>query len=226
MLSDTMDAAARNITRKGILFVIMGPAGSGKSTFCDRLVKEFPEALQYSTSVTSRPPRPNEVPGKSYHFISREEFISRREKGEFFEWEETHGNLYGTPQSSLIKGIESGKDLLFQIDIRGALNFKRQFPENAVTIFTVPPSFAELKQRLLARGTVDPAELKRRFSTAQEEYRTLLKLHGAIGQIDYLVVNRDLDSTYEQVRAIVVAERAKYHRMDKDSVEQFCEVGL
>ena len=224
MLSDTMNAAARNLTRKGILFVIMGPAGSGKSTFCERLIKEFPEALQYSTSVTSRPPRPTEVPGKSYHFISREEFVSRRERGEFFEWEETHGNLYGTPQASLIQGIESGKDLLFQIDIRGALNFKRQFPENAVTIFTVPPSFAELKQRLLARGTVDPKELQRRFSTAQDEYTTLLNLHGTIGQIDYLVVNRDLDSTYDQVRAIVIAERARYHRMDKDSVEQFCEV--
>jgi guanylate kinase len=203
----------------------MGPAGSGKSTFCERLVKEFPEALQYSTSMTSRAPRPNEVNGKSYYFVSREEFIARRERGEFFEWEETHGNLYGTLQASLIKGIEGGKDLLFQIDIRGALNFKRQFPDNAVTIFTVPPSFAEMKQRLLARGTVDPVELQRRFSTAQEEYKTLLQLHKSGDEIDYLVVNRDLDSTYDQVRAIVLAERARYHRMDKESVAQFCEVG-
>jgi guanylate kinase len=156
--------------------------------------------------------------------MTREEFIARREQGEFFEWEETHGNLYGTLNASLLHGIESGKDLLFQIDIRGALNFKRQFPENAVTIFTVPPSFAELKQRLAIRGTVESVELQRRFSTAQEEYKMLLQLHRDMGKIDYLVVNRDLDSTYDQVRAIVVAERARYHRMDKDSVEQFCEV--
>ncbi len=214
----------RSLVRKGILFVLMGPTGSGKSTFCERLVAEFPEALRYSTSATSRPPRTNETSGRSYHFMSREEFLARREKGEFFEWEEIHGNLYGTLQESLIQGIESGKDLLFQIDIRGAVNFKRQFPENTVTVFIVPPSFEELRRRLQARGTVDPLELRRRFTTAQSEYQSLLRLHSDKSMIDYLVVNRELESTYEQVRAIVLAERARYLRMDKVSVEQFCEV--
>ena len=220
-----MSGSNRKLVRKGILFVLMGPTGSGKSTFCDRLVAEFPEALRYSVSATSRPPRPNEATGSSYHFMSREEFLARRERGEFFEWEEIHGNLYGTLQDSLIKGIDSGKDLVFQIDIRGALNFKRQFPDNAVTIFIVPPSFEELKKRLEARGTVDPHEQKRRFDTAHSEYQSLLRLHGDRSTIDYLVVNRDLESTYDQVRAIVMAERARYLRIDKDSVEQFCEVG-
>lgn len=221
-----MSRATRQLTRKGILFVIIGPAGSGKSTFCERLIAEFPEALQYSTSATSRAPRPNEIPGKSYHFLSRDEFIVRRDKGEFFEWEETHGNLYGTLQQSLVAGIDSGRDLLFQIDIRGALNFKRQFPDNAVTVFIVPPSFADLNARLRARGTSDTAELARRFATARDEYQTLLQLHGAHGQIDYVVVNRDLDSTYDEIRAIVVAERSRYLRMDRDSVKQFCEVAI
>jgi len=219
-----MSAISRTLVRKGILFVLMGPTGSGKSTFCDRLVKEFPEALQYSTSATSRPPRANEASGKSYHFMSRDEFVARRERGEFFEWEEIHGNLYGTLQDSLIRGIESGKDVLFQIDIRGALNFKRQFPENTVTVFIVPPSFTELEKRLQARGTVDPGELQRRFSTAKNEYHELLRLHGDGSMIDYLVVNRELDSTYDQVRSIVLAERARYLRIDRNSVEQFCEV--
>jgi guanylate kinase len=190
------------------------------------LVAEFPDTLRYATSATTRSPRPNEQQGKSYHFMSREEFIERRERGEFFEWEETHGNLYGTLQETLLKGIESGRDLIFQIDIRGALNFKRQFPDHAVTIFTVPPSFAVLKERLHARGTVDSQELQRRFLTARDEYAKLLALHDQGSQIDYLVVNQDLDRTYQKVRAIVVAEQARYHRLDKDSVEQFCEVDL
>lgn len=219
-----MGTATGKLARKGILFVLMGPTGSGKSTFCDRLVHEFPEALQYSISATSRPPRANEATGRSYHFMSRDEFIVRRERGEFFEWEEIHGNLYGTLQESLIKGIESGKDLLFQIDVRGAINFKRQFPDNTVTVFIVPPSFAELQRRLQARGTVDPSELQRRFATTTNEYQALLRLHGDSSTIDYLVVNRELEFTYDQLRAVVLAERARYLRIDKESVEQFCEV--
>ena len=219
-----MGEASKSLIRKGILFILMGPTGSGKSTFCERLLSEFPDTLRYSTSATSRSPRANETGGRSYHFMSRDEFIARREQGEFFEWEEIHGNLYGTLQESLIRGIEEGKDILFQIDIRGAMKFKRQFPENAVTLFIVPPSFEELRARLTGRGTVDPGELQRRFATAKSEYQALLTLHGDGETIDYLVVNRELESTYNQVRAIILAERARYLRMDKESVQQFCEV--
>lgn len=219
-----MSVANRDLIRKGILFVLIGPTGSGKSTFCERLVGEFSDSLQFSNSATSRPPRANEVGGKTYNFMSREEFIARRERGEFFEWEEIHGNLYGTLQQSLIQGIESGKDLLFQIDIRGALNFKRQFPDNTVVVFLLPPSFDELQKRLRVRGTVEEDELKRRFETACSEYQALLRLHGDGEMIDYLIVNRELESTYEQVRSIVVAERARYLRINKESAEQFCEV--
>lgn len=214
----------QQIVRKGILFVLVGPTGCGKSTFCERLVHEFPESLRYSTSATTRPPRRNEVPGTSYHFMTREEFLSRRDKGEFFETEETHGNLYGTLRATLEDGINAGKDLLFQIDIRGALNFKRHFPNNTVTLFIIPPSFAALKERLKGRGTVDPAELQRRFTTAREEYESLLRLNGEPGKIDYLVINNELGKAYESVRAIVLAERARYHRMDRASIEQFCDI--
>ena len=216
----------RKLSRQGILFVLVGPTGSGKSTFCERLIAEFPDVLSYSTSVTTRPARANEVPGKSYHFISRDEFIARRDRGEFFEWEENHGNLYGTLRSNLENGITMGKDLLFQIDIRGALNFKRNFSENTVTLFIVPPSFEDLQKRLRGRGTVDQGELQRRFSTARSEYEALLSLHGTPVGVDYLIVNRELDSTYDEVRAIVIAERARYSRLDKDSVRQFCEVTI
>lgn len=214
----------RQIVRKGILFVLVGPTGCGKSTFCERLVREYSESIRYSTSATTRQPRPNEVPGTSYHFMTREEFLARRDRGEFFETEETHGNLYGTLRAILEDGINAGRDLLFQIDIRGALNFKKHFPNNTVTLFIIPPSFEALKERLKGRGTVDPAELQRRFTTAREEYEALLKLNGEPGKIDYLVINKDLGKAYESVRAIVLAERARYHRMDRSSIEQFCDI--
>ena len=212
------------LVRKGILFVLIGPTGSGKSTFCNRLLEDFPDTLRYSVSATSRPMRHGEVQGKSYHFFSREEFVKKIEAGDFFEWEETHGNLYGTLRGSLIDGINSGRDLLFQIDIRGALNFKRSFPHNTVTVFIIPPSFAALKERLSGRGTTDPEELSRRFATARSEYKALQELSEQQGQIDYLVVNRELDTAYEEIKAVVVSERARYHRMDLPSVRQFCVV--
>ena len=171
----------RQIVRKGILFVLVGPTGCGKSTFCERLVREYSESIHYSTSATTRQPRPNEVPGTSYHFMTREEFLARRDSGEFFETEETHGNLYGTLRATLEDGINAGRDLLFQIDIRGALNFKKHFPNNTVTLFIIPPSFEALKERLKGRGTDDPAELQRRFTTAREEYEALLTTQRALG---------------------------------------------
>jgi guanylate kinase len=213
------------LKRKGILFVVIGPSGSGKSTLCSRLVREFEQDLHYSISVTSRPPREGEIDGKSYHFVSREEFLARRDRGEFFEWEETHGNLYGTLRATLENGINSGHDLLFQIDIRGALTMKKHFPGNTVAAFIIPPSFGALRERLVGRSPVDPAELERRFATARQEYETLQGLHGDTSSIDYLLLNSNLEDAYNEIRAIVMAERSRYSRMDKKSVVQFCQVG-
>jgi guanylate kinase len=187
-------------------------------------VKEFDD-LHYSISVTSRPPRNGEVQGKSYHFVSREEFIARRERGEFFEWEETHGNLYGTLRATLQNGIDGGHDLLFQIDIRGALTMKSNFPDNTVSVFIIPPSFEALRERLVARGPVDPPELERRFATARQEYEALLSLRAQHDKVDYLLLNRDIEETYAQMKGIVLAERSRYLRMDGDSVAKFCKVG-
>lgn len=215
----------RKLNRKGILFVVIGPSGSGKSTLCSRLVREFDQDLHYSISVTSRPPREGEVDGASYHFVSREEFLARRDRGEFFEWEETHGNLYGTLRATLENGINSGHDLLFQIDIRGALTMKKNFPDNTVAVFVIPPSFEALRERLVSRSPVAPAELERRFATARQEYETLQGLHANKGSIDYLILNSSLEEAYSQIRAVVMAERSRYGRMEKRSVVEFCQVG-
>jgi guanylate kinase len=213
------------LVRKGILFVLIGPTGSGKSTFCSRLLADFSDSLRYSVSATSRPMRSGEIQGKSYHFFPRDEFNRKIEGGDFFEWEENHGNLYGTLRSTLIDGINSGRDLLFQIDIRGALKFKRAFPDNTVTVFIIPPSFEALQSRLSSRGTVDPVEVARRFDTARSEYSALVDLYGQSGQIDYLIVNQELDTAYQEIKSVVVSERARYHRMDLPSVKDFCVVG-
>jgi guanylate kinase len=212
------------LKRKGILFVLVGPSGSGKSTLCSRLVKDFHTDIHYSISVTSRPPRKGEIDGTSYHFVSREEFSARRERGEFFEWEETHGNLYGTLRSSLENGINSGHDLLFQIDIRGAMTMKKNFPDNTVAVFVIPPSFEALQERLLGRGSVDEAELERRIATARQEYEALQALSKEKGMIDYLILNRDIEDAYVQMKGIVLAERSRYLRMDSESVATFCKV--
>lgn len=222
------------IKRKGILFVMIGPSGSGKSTICGALVREFPNDLRYSISVTSRPPRPGEIDGVSYHFVSRQEFIEMRERGEFFEWEETHGNLYGTLRASLENGINAGHDLLFQIDIRGALTMKSNFPNNTVAVFLVPPSFEVLRERLVGRGGVDQSELERRLYTARQEYDALKALHidAAKGdgdrrdasKIDYLVVNNDIDQTYAAMRGIVLAERARFSRLHLGDIARICVV--
>jgi len=210
--------------RQGIIFILIGPTGSGKSTFCARLVSDYGENLRYSVSATSRPQRVEEVEGKSYHFFSREEFQAKIDHGEFFEWEEIHGNFYGTLRSSLEAGISQGSDLLYQIDIRGALNFKKAFPNNTVTIFIVPPNFESMQERLVLRGTTDKDELKRRFETARREYETLLSLSQDSGEIDYFLVNNDLDNSFEEISSVVISERSKIKRIDRRSIEELCKI--
>ena len=211
------------IPREGVLFCLCGPAGVGKTILGKRVLEAYAGTLARSISVTTRAPRPGEVDGESYHFIGKSEFQQRVDAGEFFEWEEVHGNLYGTLNRSLAEVIKGGTDLLLIIEIRGSLAVKRAFPRNAVVIFVVPPSFKELKQRLLGRGSDSRQELEIRLNTAKSEFGRLLALEDGREVVDYLVVNEDLEAAFLQLRTLIEAERARFDRMDRSAVKRLAE---
>lgn len=210
-----------DLRRQGVIFCLIGPAGGGKTTVAERLLAEFSPKLSCSVSVTSRAPRAGEVDGESYHFVPRERFQEMVQAGEFFEWEEVHGNLYGTLRSTVQDALASGRDLLLDVDIRGALNFKRAFSRNTVIVFVVPPSFAQLKERLERRPGTNPEDLARRIGTARGEYAMLFSLAGGT-EIDYFLVNEEIERTYASVRALLLAERMRLSRLDAAELRRIC----
>ena len=187
---------------KGILFVISAPSGTGKTSLIRRLLEEV-EGLAFSVSYTTRPPRPGEVQGKDYHFVSKEEFLRRAEEGFFLEWAEVHGDLYGTPWESL--RLSDDEDLILDLDPQGARRVK-DLRGDAVLIFVVPPSMEELERRLRERGK-DPEEaIKERLADAQKE---LDQIH----LYDYIVINDRFEEALRRLSSIVLAERYKRDRV-------------
>ncbi|ADU97365.1 guanylate kinase [Thermovibrio ammonificans] len=190
---------------KGLLIVVSAPSGTGKTTLCHMLLKEIP-TLEFSVSYTTRPPREGEVDGRDYHFVTKEQFERMIEEGDFLEWANVYGNLYGTSKSQVLKALEEGRDILLDIDTQGALQVKKNFPE-AVLIFILPPSLEELERRLRKRGT-DPEEvIERRLKTAREELKKALCY-------DYLVVNDELEKAFDQLKGIITAEKLKSERLE------------
>lgn len=210
--------------RGGILFCLVGPAGGGKTTIASRLIEGNAGTLRKSVSVTSRAKRPNEVDGVSYHFVSREEFERRVAAGLFFEWEEVHGNLYGTLRASLDEAVAGRHDLALDIDIKGALNLRRAFPRHAVISFVLPPSVQDSRSRILARGSVSAEELERRLETARVEYRRILEQYSAPDSQEYLILNKDLESAVATAQSILTAERRKFHRISSASINKICAI--
>ncbi len=210
-----------SIDRSGMLFTLVGPAGAGKTTLSKALLQKF-SSLSLSISVTSRAPRSGEKDGREYFFVGKDEFKKRVDTGEFFEYEEVHGNFYGTLRSTLDTNIREGRDLLLDIDIRGALNFKRAYPDNAVIVFIVPPSFEELKNRVTSRSSVTTEELTRRIVTAKAEYSKVLDDSGKA--IDYLLVNEDLERTNEVLHSIFTAESARLKRLKANSYKPILSI--
>ena len=188
---------------RGLLIVISAPSGTGKTTLTRMLLEEFPH-MEFSVSFTTRPPRPGEVNGRDYWFISKEEFLKRIEEGDFLEWAEVYGNLYGTSKSQVLKALNEGKDVLLDIDPQGALQVKRNFPE-AVLIFILPPSLKELEERLRRRGTDTEEVIKRRLEIAREEIKRA-------PLYDYIIVNDVLEVAYSRLKSIITAEKFRSSR--------------
>jgi guanylate kinase len=192
------------IKRRGSLFVVSAPSGAGKTTLC-RDVRERVPGLAYSISVTTRPPRPGEIDGTDFRFVSEAEFRARLERDEFAEWAIVHGNFYGTQARPLEEALARGQDLLLDIDTQGAGQLRLRYPE-AVLVFIVAPSMAELEQRLRERRSDPQHEISRRLARAREEIALWRRY-------DYLIVNQDVKEAIEQLAAIIQAERCRVTRL-------------
>lgn len=186
-----------------LLVTLVGPSGSGKSTLASKLLNEFDD-LALSVSYTTRAPRPGEVEGREYHFVDRPRFLKMIERSEFLEWAEVHGNLYGTASQPIETARLTHRGMVFDIDYQGARQIRAQMRE-IVGIFVLPPSMRELESRLRARGTESDEVIARRMKKAEHEIE-----HYAL--FDYLVVNDVLDRAFDELRAIVLAERARRFR--------------
>jgi guanylate kinase len=187
-----------SIVRRGILLVISSPSGAGKTTLTRRLAAAH--SLCFSVSYTTRQPRPGEVEGVDYHFVDGPTFDRMVASGEFAEHALVHGNRYGTSITTVNRAVEQGMDCLFDIDFQGGRQIRRQWPEDSVLVFILPPSLKELERRLRQRATDAPEVIERRLRTAQDELR-----HYA--EYDYLVVNDDLEKAFAELSAIYTAAR-------------------
>lgn len=183
--------------KKGLLFVISAPAGTGKSTLVEMLLQEFPDEVAETCSTTTRRPRPNEVSEKHYNFVSIEEFERRIEEGVFLEYAKVFGNYYGTPKNEVLRLEEAGKHVILVIDTQGAMEIKKKV--DATFIFISPPSFDELKKRLFKRQTEDEQTIQKRLEWAKQEMMM-------IPHYDYHIVNEELEVTYQILRSIIIAE--------------------
>lgn len=192
-------------TRRGLLIILSSPSGAGKTTLARRLLASDPQ-VGFSISATTRPPRPGEVDGREYHFVTRPEFKDMVARGDLLEHAEVFGNLYGSPREPIERAMAEGRDTLFDIDWQGGQQIRKSpvGPE-VVSIFILPPSLAELERRLRTRGQDSAEVIAGRMARAMDEVS-----HWA--EYDYVLVNRDLDESDAKVRRIVEVERLRRDR--------------
>jgi len=194
-----------NTTGLGLLIVVSGPSGVGKGTVCKALLDREKDTV-LSVSATTRSPRPMDVDGQTYHFLTREDFLSRREQGEFLEWAEVYGNFYGTLRSEVERLQKEGKNVILEIDTQGAMQIKKAYPQSLL-VFILPPSLEELRARIVGRGTESQEVLNLRLSKAQEEIS--MSPH-----YDFSLVNDEVDRTAEELAEFIRAERIRRSKED------------
>jgi len=192
------------ITRRGLMLVLSSPSGAGKTTLSRRLLKED-AGVTLSVSVTTRKMRPGEIDGRDYHFIDRKRFDELVDKDGLLEWAEVFDNYYGTPIAPVMAALAAGRDVLFDIDWQGTQQLSEKARGDLVSVFILPPSIPELERRLHERAQDDYETIHRRMAKAADEMS-----HWA--EYDYIVINRDLDRAFSEVKAILAAERLKRER--------------
>jgi guanylate kinase len=202
---------------EGLYIVVSAPSGTGKTSILRKVLRMCPNLL-FSVSYTTRPRRPGETDGKDYHFITEEVFKDKRDRGEFAEWEENYGYLYGTSlktMKELLDSLQKGFDLVLDLDWRGAKKLKKNYP-GGVFVFILPPSRCELERRLRGRGAENEENIDKRLAKALDEIKEIV-------WYDYLIFNDHLENAVDTLRSIYVAEKSKRERL-ADKIKEFLVV--
>ena len=198
-----MSSETTLVGRRGLIFILSSPSGAGKTTLTRSLVED--RAGELSISVTTRQKRPSEIEGRHYNFIESEQFNAMRDRGDLLEWAEVHGNFYGTPRKPVERTLAAGRDMIFDIDYQGTRQVREKLPDDVVTVFILPPSMAELQTRLERRAEDPPEIIAKRLDNARSEIERW-------EEYDYVLVNDDLDRAFNDLTAILRAERLKRQR--------------
>ncbi len=204
-------------TYGGSLLIVVAPSGAGKTSLVRALLAER-RSMRLSVSFTTRAPRPGEADGTDYNFVQAQEFLARRDRGEFLEWAQVHGNFYATSRSWIEQQMTRGVDIVLEIDWQGAAQIRRAYPQ-AISVFIAPPSLAVLRERLTARGQDTPDVIERRLLTARSELE-----HA--NECQYVIINQDFAVACQELIGIAVAARCRFAQQHRRHTDLFVELGM